>query len=263
MPSQLPGMIPAAGSSSNRKCRRACTTRGDLSACARGNASTPRAADAGGTAGRKCTDGSRCCRPAAAFAHCSIISSNWSTIMSQNSRALCWRCTIARRVVDLGRIGHAQQRTRARAHPDRLVVARPVHQVFVAGLLQQIGRRRILVGARAHPAFGRRAFVARERVGDVLDRARLVGLPSEVVQVLGVGAAVRDDFVLAAADRLEYLRRVLVQPGCSCCARRAASSRRTYRKSARCRRGCHNRATSNCGASAARRASRCRARGPC
>src|SRR5258708_38825667 len=28
------------------------------------------------------------------FTHCSSISANWSTTMSQNSRALCFRCTI-------------------------------------------------------------------------------------------------------------------------------------------------------------------------
>ena len=117
-----------------------------------------------------------------------------------------------RRIVDLGRIRHAQQRARARAHPDRLVVARPVHQVLIAGFFQQVGRGRIFVSTGTHPALGRFALVAGEGVGHVLDRARFIRFPLEVVQILGIGAAMGDDFVVAAADGVENLRRFFIQP---------------------------------------------------
>src|SRR6476660_9524446 len=45
-----------------------------------------------------------------------------------------------RRVVYLGGIRHAQQRTRTRAHPDRLIIAGPVHEILVARFLEQIRR---------------------------------------------------------------------------------------------------------------------------
>jgi hypothetical protein len=44
------------------------------------------------------------------------------------------------RVVQLDRVGHRQDGAAARAHPHRLVVHRPVHQVLEAGFLQQVGR---------------------------------------------------------------------------------------------------------------------------
>src|SRR6185436_7586188 len=80
----------------------------------------------------------------------------------------------------------------------------------VAELLQEIRRVGILIGARSHPAGRRRALVARDRLGDLAQDALLVGLP-QPFQVLGVGAAVRDDLVAAGADRRHDLRRIFVQ----------------------------------------------------
>src|SRR5258706_85905 len=114
------------------------------------------------------------------------------------------------RVVDFHRVGYREDRPRARSHPYRLVVARPVHQVRVAGFLEQVGRHGCFVRTRAHPA--RRAFflVAREGLRHFADQALLVRFP-KAAQVLGVGAAVRHDLVAAGADSREDLRRVVVE----------------------------------------------------
>ena len=60
--------------------------------------------------------------------------------MSQNSRGVCWRWTICGESLSSTGYGTDEDRARARAHPDRLVVGRPVHDVVVARFLQQIGR---------------------------------------------------------------------------------------------------------------------------
>ena len=69
---------------------------------------------------------------------------------------------------------------------------------------------RSLIGARAHPAGGRRAFMSRDRLGHFTQNALFVGLP-QAAQVLGVGAPMRNHFVAAPANRRHHLRRILVQ----------------------------------------------------
>ena len=50
-------------------------------------------------------------------------------------------------VIELHRIGHREQRTRACAHPDRLVVNRPVEQMREAAFLEKVRRDTRLGGA--------------------------------------------------------------------------------------------------------------------
>ncbi len=113
------------------------------------------------------------------------------------------------RIIELDRIGHREQRPGARLQPDRLVIHRPVHDVAVAKLLEKVEGMRRLVGARAHPARRPAAFMALDRLSHLAQQPLLVGLPHPA-QVLGVGAAVRDHFVAALADRRHHLRRVVV-----------------------------------------------------
>src|SRR6266705_1817659 len=114
------------------------------------------------------------------------------------------------RIVDLDRVGNRKDRPGARPHPDRLVVAGPVHEVGVTRLLEKIGRHRSLVGAGAHPSRGAFLLVAGESLGRLADKALFVGLP-QPAQVLRIGAAVGDDLVPARAYAREDLRRVVVE----------------------------------------------------
>src|SRR6185437_2765190 len=57
----------------------------------------------------------------------------------------------------------------------------------------------------------RSALVARESRSHFLDDARLVGFPAEIVEVLGIDAPMRNDFVTAAANALEDLRSLAVE----------------------------------------------------
>src|SRR6266571_698214 len=114
------------------------------------------------------------------------------------------------RIVDLDRVGHGKDRPRARPHPDRLVVAGPVHEVGVARLFQQIGRHGGLVGAGAHPSRRALFLVAGESFRRLADKALLVGLP-HLAEILRVGAAVSDDLIASRADAREDLRRVVVE----------------------------------------------------
>src|SRR4051812_1816886 len=61
------------------------------------------------------------------------------------------------RVVELDRVWNREQRPRARTQPHRLVVHRPVHEVLVAELLQEVGGMGRLVGTGPQPADRRRA----------------------------------------------------------------------------------------------------------
>ena len=113
-------------------------------------------------------------------------------------------------IVELGRVGHRQERPRARAQPERLVVGRPVHHVAVAGLLQQVGGDVALRGGGAHPTLRRPALAADDLLRHVVDQPPFVELP-EIALALGVGAAVTDDLVAALADAVADLRVVLVE----------------------------------------------------
>ena len=64
-------------------------------------------------------------------------------LVDPDHRQLCRRVQSHqhhRGVVGLDRIGHIQDLAAPRAHPDRLVVERPVALIVVAGLLQQVER---------------------------------------------------------------------------------------------------------------------------
>src|SRR5205814_1159855 len=56
-----------------------------------------------------------------------------------------------RQIVDLDGIGHRQDRPSTAAQPDRLIVKSPIHDVAVAGFLQQIRRRAALGQPGAEP----------------------------------------------------------------------------------------------------------------
>ncbi len=114
-----------------------------------------------------------------------------------------------RDVVHLVRVRHAQDAAAARLHPHRLVVDRPVEDVLVARLLQQVRRRLARIDTRRQPAGRRLSFVLADRPGHVGNQLALASLV-EVVLVLGVGAAVADDLVAAPAEGGHYLRAVLV-----------------------------------------------------
>src|ERR1700730_12897079 len=86
-------------------------------------------------------------------------------------------------VVQFHGIGHRKQRSRARLHPDRLVIEWPIEQVRVAGLLQQIGRDVGLERARPHPTRRPHADVFFDDFSAFLNGARLVLLPHRPQQV--------------------------------------------------------------------------------
>src|SRR5258708_24799636 len=114
------------------------------------------------------------------------------------------------RIVELGRIGHREDRTGARLEPERLVVGRPIHHVAVAGLLQQVGRGVAFRRRRSHPSLRRSALAARDLLGHVVDQAALVELP-QVALALRVGAAMAHHLVAALADALADLRVIFVE----------------------------------------------------
>ena len=106
-----------------------------------------------------------------------------------------------RDVVDLMRIGQAEQPAPPGLDPHRLIVHRPVEDVGVAGLLQEVGgSHRWGVDPGAEPAGWRPAFVPGDGFGGFPDERRLAGLV-KVVLMLGIGAAVADDFIAAGAGR--------------------------------------------------------------
>src|SRR5262245_10795751 len=107
-------------------------------------------------------------------------------------------------VVQFHRIGDRQQRSGARLHPDRLVVERPIEQMGVAGLFEQVCRDVGFERAGAHPSGGTHADMLFDHLGAFLDGARLVVLPHSPQQ-LGIGAAVAEHIVAAGFDLLHDL----------------------------------------------------------
>ena len=85
----------------------------------------------------------------------------------------CLRCAVMdadhRNVIDLVRIGHRKQTATAGSDPHRLIVHRPVENICVPGLLQQIGRARRRIDARAEPTLRRLPFMSRDRIRHVAD----------------------------------------------------------------------------------------------
>src|SRR5215470_15688203 len=107
-------------------------------------------------------------------------------------------------VVQFHGIGHRKQRSRARLHPDRLVIEWPIEQMRIAGLFQEIGRDVGFERPRSHPTGGTHADVFFDDLGALLDGARLVLLPHRPQQ-LGVGAAVAEYVVTAGFDLFDDL----------------------------------------------------------
>ena len=114
-----------------------------------------------------------------------------------------------RRIVELHRVGHRQDRPELRLHPHRLVVERPVEHVAVAGLLEMVERRPGLGYPRAEPAAGLHPLLLDQRLRRLLDEHPLLVL-RQIALALRVGAAVADHLVAARADALHDLRRVVV-----------------------------------------------------
>ena len=105
-------------------------------------------------------------------------------------------------VVDFERVGDAEYASGARLHPERLVVAAPVHQEFVARFLQHVDRDRRVRHARAHPAV-RAAARKRASMREVASATmlRFVVLPHRALP-LRLRAAVPDDLVAPRAHPL-------------------------------------------------------------
>jgi hypothetical protein len=114
------------------------------------------------------------------------------------------------KIIELDRIGNVEQRPRTRPQQTGLIVDRPVEGVAVARLLQEIERNLALRHQRCHPAVGRLALVACNRVGRLGDeRALLVLRPP--AGPFGIGATVADEFVSALADCLAHLGMSIVE----------------------------------------------------
>ena len=110
-----------------------------------------------------------------------------------------------RRIVDLDRVRHRHDAARARLHPERLIVGRPVHQESIAVLLQQVGSHGRLRNPRAHPTIGTPPATLGHRLGRVRDHCGL-GRFIHVGLALGVRIAVADDFVATLANARGDLR---------------------------------------------------------
>ena len=75
-----------------------------------------------------------------------------------------------RNIIDLMRVGHRQQSATPGSEPHRLVVHRPIENVCVAGLLQQVGRQRRWIDAWAKPSLRRLPFMSRDRLRHIADQ---------------------------------------------------------------------------------------------
>ncbi len=124
------------------------------------------------------------------------------TVLSQEHR---WR------VIYLNRVWNRQNRARAGLHPNRLVIAGPVHDIRVLCFFEQIGRRRVFIGPSPHPSLGRAPFSLDKGVRDLLNHALFIRFPHKVVYVFSIGALVPDDFITSTTNRIENLRRFVVQ----------------------------------------------------
>src|SRR6516162_9376134 len=111
-------------------------------------------------------------------------------------------------IVQFHRIRHRKQRSRARLHPYRLIIERPIEQMRIARLFQEVGRDVGFERPRSHPTGGPHAHVFFDDFGALLDGARLVVLPHRPQQ-LGVGAAVAEHVVAAGFDLFDDLRVVI------------------------------------------------------
>ena len=103
-------------------------------------------------------------------------------------------------------------RPAARAQPDRLVVVAPVEHVGVAGFLQQIGRHGRLRDPWPEPAARARRLLVFRCVAVTSSISARSFRFVEGVLAFGVGAAMGDDLVAAAAEGGDQLGRLVVEP---------------------------------------------------
>ena len=111
-------------------------------------------------------------------------------------------------VIELERIGYVEDLPAGGIQPDRLIVARPVEYVFVAGGREQIERDIGFGGSGAEPALRRASSCL--RMASVASSISLRSSVSQAALAFGIGATVTDDVVAASADALEDLRMMLV-----------------------------------------------------
>src|SRR6516164_6891349 len=111
-------------------------------------------------------------------------------------------------VVQFHGIGHRKQWSRARLHPDRLVIEWPIEQMRIAGLFQEIGRDVGFERPWSHPTGGAHANVFFDDFRALLDGTRLVLLPHRPQQ-FSVGAAVAEYVVTPGFDLFDDLRIVI------------------------------------------------------
>src|ERR1700740_1526755 len=93
-----------------------------------------------------------------------------------------------RRVVDLERVGHRKDWSGTSTHPDRLIVHRPVHDIAIAGLFQQVERHCTLGDVGTQPTLWPPAREACEDFSAFADQPCLVLLP-EIILALRISSA--------------------------------------------------------------------------
>ena len=93
-------------------------------------------------------------------------------------------------------------------HPDRLIIERPIEQMRIPRLFQQIGRDARFERTGPHPSGGPHPDIFLDDRRAFLDRARLVLLPHRAEQ-LGIGAPVAKNVVTARFDLLNEVRVVV------------------------------------------------------
>src|SRR5580704_3474816 len=101
-----------------------------------------------------------------------------------------------RTIVNLERVRYAHNSTRARLHPEWLIVGRPVHQEIESDLLQEVGRSVRRGHPWSHPALRRFPGRAFDRIANLLQKALLIRFP-HVAVALGVCAAMPNELIAA------------------------------------------------------------------
>jgi hypothetical protein len=108
----------------------------------------------------------------------------------------------SRAVIDFYRIRDRKDGPRARAHPKRLVVGWPIHNVLIPSLLQEVERVHALRKIRTKPASWRFAGVLRQSCGALVDETGFVLFP-QLVLAFRVGAAMPDVLVAPLVEAFD------------------------------------------------------------